>query len=284
MRKIKRGGVNGFWRKRAGHVAVPRPRAGSPSGIPGRGESLERCGSPSKEQKGQSQGVGRRRGARPLLSTSVGEGGIAGERGRHRRGTPDSPEGKVGAAGRCSGERHGCHQRMDGVWSSRTPGPEEGAAVPARPWPTAEAFATCPVLTGGQAAPRESGVRGPCLPEGIGPVLCLLICMLRSVRGNCSIPAAPGAHWAGGASGACAARPPGGLGCAARPACVHSLLRVLPSSRYGQAYPWPQSLPLLPLTPFSPVRCWTSAHCSSAATLLLPRPRSNLQGFFKREN
>lgn len=63
----------------------PRGCAKAPSRIPGRGESLERRGSPSKEQKGQSQGVGRWRGARPLLSTSVGEGRIAGERGRQKR-------------------------------------------------------------------------------------------------------------------------------------------------------------------------------------------------------
>lgn len=233
MRKIKRGGVNGFWRKRAGHVAVPRPRAGSP----GVERALSVAGAPARNKKARARGWGGGGGRGPCSLQASGRAGLQGKEGDTEEALQTPRRGRR-APRAAAQERHGCHQRPGGVWSSRTPGPEEGAAIPARPWPTAEAFphvspsfhwprgafATCPVLTGGQAAPRESGVRGPCLPEGIGPVLCLLICMLRSVRGNYSVPPAPGAHWAGGASGACAPRPPGGLGCAAGPARVHSRL------------------------------------------------------------
>lgn len=97
-------------------------------------------------------------------------------------------------------ERDGGHQCMDGVWSSRTPGPGQLQR------PLAWRFVILPLTTGGlchlsckgltgvAGGSRECAAHRPHLPEGVGPVLCFLICMLRSVGGNHSVPPAPGAQ------------------------------------------------------------------------------------------
>lgn len=164
-------------------MAVPRPQAGVPAG----------------NKKARARGWDGGGGSGPPLSASVGESGTARENGRHRRDTSDTPEGMWAAAVCCSGERWG-HQCMDGVWSSRTPGPGQLQR------PLAWRFVILPLTTGGlchlsckgltgvAGGSRECALHRPHLPEGVGPVLCFLICMLRSVGGNHSVPPAPGAQ------------------------------------------------------------------------------------------
>ena len=82
MRKIKRGGVNGFWRKRAGHVAVPRPRAGSP----GVERALSVAGAPARNKKARARGWGGGGGRGPCSLQASGRAGLQGKEGDRNQG------------------------------------------------------------------------------------------------------------------------------------------------------------------------------------------------------
>lgn len=100
MRKIKRGGGPGGsseWILE--EKGQPRGKCQGPEWASQAWWSLGH-----KEQKGQSQRVGRLSGEQPLLSASVGESRIAGENRRHRRETSDTPRGRWVAAVCCLGE------------------------------------------------------------------------------------------------------------------------------------------------------------------------------------
>lgn len=187
MRKIKRGGGPG------GSSEWILEEKGQPHGC-----AKAPSGSPGKEQKGQSQRVGRWRGERPPALCKCG-----GERDCQRKW--ETQKRHFRPPGRDVGSRCLLLRREMGVTSvwmvfgaagpqalANCRGPFPGVSSFFH-WPP-EAFATCPVLTGVAGGFRECGVHRLHLPEGVGPVLCFLICMLRSVGGNHSVPPAPGAQ------------------------------------------------------------------------------------------
>ena len=146
MRKIKRGGGPGGsseWILE--EKAQPHGCAKAPSGSPG------------KEQKGQSQRVGRWRGERhPALCKCGGERDCW--RKWETQETLQTPRKGCGRPLSAAQERDGCHQCMDGVWSSRTPGPGQLQR------PLSQRFVILPLATGGLchlSCPYRGGRRLP---------------------------------------------------------------------------------------------------------------------------
>lgn len=190
--------------------------AGSPAGSPG----VERPALREPSEQRPEPGVGGGGGARPC-STSIREGGIAGERGRHRRGTPDSPEKEGGRTGRCSGRETWVSPAYGWCLGSRTPGPEEGR-VPARPAQLQSLrHLSCPYRGAGGSREVE-GFAGHAFPKAWRPSPLFAHLYAEVSERKLLHPASRSPLGWREPLEACAARAPGGLahGCPALHACT----------------------------------------------------------------